>query len=82
MHLQILAVRDRQLDGFMQPFTAQSVGAGVRAFGDMVNDDQSQPYKHPEDYELYHVGTFDPNTGELTPIKPKQVALGTNYRQK
>lgn len=83
--LQVLAIRDRQLNGYMQPFTAHTVGLGLRAFSDLVNANDSEMHKHPEDYELYHVGEFDEQTGILQPCmdangkpQPQQVALATN----
>lgn len=82
--LQVLAVRDRQLDAFTQPFFAPTVGAGIRAFSNHVNEPNSEPNKHPEDYELYHVGEFDPNTGMFTPWEgkgPQQVAIASNLLQ-
>lgn len=76
--LQLLAVRDRQLDAFLRPFAAQSIGQAVRSFRDEINNNQSDMNKHPEDYELYHLGEFQDDTGVITATKPLQVALATN----
>lgn len=85
MKMQALAVRDRQLNGFMQPFFTATIGLGLRAFTDLVNDTSSEMHKHPEDYELYHIGDYDDKTGLLSPTvnpngapEPQQVALATN----
>lgn len=78
----ICAVRDRQLDAFLRPFTAESIGQAQRAFTDEVNRKDSDMYKHPEDYELFQIGTFDTNTGEIqATAKPVQVALASNLFQ-
>lgn len=75
----ICAVRDRQLDAFMRPFAAQSRGQAIRSFGDETNRNGSDLHAHPEDYELYELGTFDDDTGALTPhAKPASIAIATN----
>lgn len=74
----VFAVRDRQLDAFMRPFTAESVGTARRAFQDDANDKDSPVNKHPEDYELYQIGTYDANAGALQPSqKPVLIAIAS-----
>lgn len=75
----LLAVRDRQLDGFMRPFTAESVGQAIRSFRDLANEPGSDINKHPEDYELYQIGTFDTQDGSIEQqAKIKLVAIATD----
>lgn len=77
-----MAVRDRQLDTFMRPFTAQAIGQAIRSFKDETNRKESEINAHPEDYELYQLGTFNEQTGAVTSLdKPLQVALATNLVQ-
>lgn len=76
--LIIIAVRDRQLDAFMRPFVAQSNGQAVRSFRDEINRAGSELNAHPEDYELYLLGTFEETTGEILATKPQQIAIATN----
>lgn len=64
--LHVCAVRDRQLQAFMRPFTAQSKGQAIRAFRDEVNRKDSEIHAHPEDYELFHCGYFDDQNGTLS----------------
>lgn len=75
----IVAVRDRQLDAFMRPFTAATIGQAVRAFSDEVNRQGSELNQHPEDYELYEIGQFDDDTGALLQPHPvKSIAIASN----
>lgn len=75
----IVAVRDRQLDAFMRPFTAATIGQAVRAFSDEVNRQGSELNQHPEDYELYQLGEFDDDTGALLqPLPVKSIAIASN----
>lgn len=76
----VIAVRDRQLNSFMRPFVAQTIGQAIRSFRDEVNRTESELNKHPEDYELYILGTFDDDNGALhqTPDHPTQIAIASN----
>lgn len=72
----VVAVRDRAMDAFMQPFFVPSIGMALRSFGDEVNRSESPMYSHPEDYDLYQIGSYDDATGALSPIPPHQLAIG------
>lgn len=62
---KMFGVRDGKALAFLQPFFSISAGAAIRAFGDAVNESNSVFGKHPEDYVLYELGTFDDNSGEF-----------------
>lgn len=84
MILQIIAVRDRQANIYGQPQAVPNIGAAVRGFGDEINraDKQNTMFMHPEDFDLYHLGSYDDNTGRIEQFdQPKQIAVGANYRQ-
>lgn len=73
--LVLMSVRDSKLDAFVNLFTSPSRAAGARAFSDVVNDPSGSVFKHPDDYTLYQVGTFDDSTGVVTPhTTPEHVA--------
>ena len=40
----------------------QATGQAMRAFEDTVNDVTTQFGKHPEDFTLFEIGTFDDQT--------------------
>lgn len=71
MLLQIVAVRDSAVGAFGQPQYVVSVGGATRGFSDEVNrkDERNAMNAHPEDFELYHLGTYDDQdaTFELLP---------------
>lgn len=71
-----LSVRDRVADSFDQPFFMPHLNVGIRAFSDAINNPESHLSKHPDDYDLYRIGTFDPLTGLLVAETPSQIALG------
>lgn len=68
MILKVFAVRDTKAQAFLQPFYSPSVGSAMRAFSDAVNDKSCPFNKHPEDYLLYEIGTYDDSTAVLSPL--------------
>lgn len=65
MKLVAVAVKDLAVGAFMRPFFVQSRGVANRSFADEVNNAESPMNKHPEDYELYELGSFDEESGRL-----------------
>lgn len=75
----ICSVRDAAINCFLAPFTAKSTNQAARMFGDAINDTNSEMRKHPEDYDLFVVGEFEEETGELLPRdKPELIVRGKN----
>lgn len=72
----ILAVRDSAMRAFMTPIFVPSTGLAVRSFRDEVNREDSPMHKHPSDYELYIIGSFNEDDGSLTPLKPELLIRG------
>lgn len=65
--LTIVAVKDRAVDAYNRPFYVPTIGAAIRSFTDEVNRKESEMQAHPEDYDLYDMGTFCDQTGTFTP---------------
>lgn len=79
---QILAVRDRAVDSFGTPIFVPAVGVAVRSFSDEVNRPESAMSAHPEDYDLFHLGTYDDALGSIACFeKPRQVAIGKDLKR-
>lgn len=80
MKYLVLAVRDRSAECFGQPIFAVSRGGAIRSFGDEVNraSDNNMYNKHPEDFDLFELGTFDDSTGMFDVGVPQQIAVGKN----
>lgn len=52
------------------PFFQPTDGAAVRMFSDLVNDPNTQMGRHPSDFVLFQVGTYDGNVGGLQQATP------------
>lgn len=71
----IVAVSDRAVGAFMNPFFAPSTGAAVRSFRDECNRSDSPMKAHPEDYELHHLGYWDEETGAFEILDNAEVLV-------
>lgn len=76
--MKVVSVRDSAVDAFMNPFVVPAVGAAIRSFSDEVNryDASNAMNKHPDDYDLYEIGSFDPQTGLLESCTPRVLIRG------
>lgn len=82
MNKPVVAVRDRQMGAFMNPFIAPTVGVAVRSFADAVNEKDSGMYSHPEDYELFQLAEFDDVSGKFVCLEtPKSLAIASNFKE-
>jgi len=74
--LSVFAVRDSATDSFGLPIFQSSARSAIRLFSDEVNRPDSLMGLHPEDFELFLIGTFDQDKGILTPLSPEQCCTG------
>lgn len=73
MMMIYFALYDSKALCFLQPFPANSVGAAVRGFDDLVNGEKGPVSMHPGDYQLYEIGTFNDQDGLLKPLTPAKL---------
>lgn len=84
MKLVMCAVKDRQLGAFMTPFFVPSEGVAIRAFIDEVNrkDDANMLWRHPEDHDLYCLGTLQQEDAEFRlESSPRLLLAGSSGRK-
>lgn len=63
MKLYAFTVYDSKVAAYLPPFFMRSVGEAVRSFSDTVNHKESAFNKHPADYVLFQIGSFDDSKG-------------------
>ena len=79
MKLHVVSVRDRAADAFGRPIFVAAIGQAIRSFQDEINrsGENNEMNKHPDDYDLYHLGTWDDESGKFEMLaEPKQLAIG------
>lgn len=70
MITKMFSVFDSKAAFYGTPFFMPNEAMAMRAFGDLVNDQNSSIAKHPEDYSLFFMGIFDDNVGTLKEVVP------------
>ena len=80
---EIFAVYDNKTETYGQPYFAITKGEAIRAFQDIINDITHPLGKHPEDFALYALGTYNDKNGDLEKLKmPKEVGRGLDFVDK
>jgi len=80
MLLHFFSIYDCKSESYMQPFLVRNKGEAIRGFSDLCNDGKSSVSQHPADYTLFHIGTFDDNTGSLNPLaSPVSCGVGIEF---
>jgi hypothetical protein len=73
--LQDFCIFDAKAEAYIEPFKCHAVGQAIRSFMDIIANPQSVIAKHPEDFVLFHLGSWDQFTGSYTSFTtPKPIA--------
>lgn len=70
MQLRSYSVFDNKALCYHAPFFAATDGAAIRSFQELANDLNTTVGRHPGDYSLWCVGTFDDSNGVFHPVLP------------
>ena len=77
MKYPVYSYRDVKV-GFMPPQCDQSDQSAIRGFSYAVNGNNGMMNFAPKDFDLFKVGEFDTDSGELIPCVPVQIASGAS----
>lgn len=82
MKVFVFSILDRATKLYGAPMTFLHQGIALRSFTDQINDPQSDLFRHPQDYDLYELGTFDSETASFVGLhSPKLLARGDNLSE-
>lgn len=76
MKHNIYSVFDTKAGTYTPPFFQHAEPMAIRTFGDCCNDITHTFGKHPEDYTLFCLGTYDDLTGFIDQDAIKSVRTG------
>ena len=80
MILKIYSIYDSKADAYQLPFFHQSTGSAKRSFQDLVNDGESAFARHPEDYTLFELGTWEDSKADFDMYAaPKSLGVAIDY---
>lgn len=74
MILNVYSVRDLTT-GFNQPWCDKSDEAAIRGFGFSINQNDIMGFR-PSDFQLFQIGTFDTEKGDLGTMLPTLIVRG------
>ncbi len=77
----MFVIYDSKANAYMQPWFLTNEPMAMRAFGDLINDPESNAGKHPEDYTLFKIGTFNDTTAEVDWTSPVTLGNGIQYKK-
>lgn len=75
------SIRDNKTASYAKPFFAQNDILATRALHTAVNDPNIQLSMFPEDFDMYHVGEFDDQTGMFETCQPRFVIAAVSLKK-
>lgn len=84
MIFNIVALHDRAANAYARPYYVQALGQAIRSFLDELNRDAAENpmYKHPDDFNLYHLGYYDEDHGTFENLpQPHKIADGKQLKE-
>lgn len=85
MKIEIVAMYDSAAQMFSRPVFVQTTGIAIRSFSDEIkrNAPDNDLFKHPDDFTLYHLGSFDDTMGSFSvPETPIMLVRGKDLAVK
>ena len=75
MTQKAFSIRDSKAGVFNTPFFQKSIGEAERSFDKLTKDSSSMVYQYPDDYDLYYIGEYDDQSGNIKPLDTPQHIL-------
>jgi len=76
MKYHIFTIYDSKAKAYLVPFFLHQDGMALRVFADCVNDTTHQFGKHPEDYILFNIGSWEDDKAIFKTTIPMALATG------
>lgn len=75
--MNFYSIFDKATNAYNPPFLQPTDGAAVRVIKNEMAQQDSMLGKHPHDFELWRLGKFDKDTGEINPTRERVLGLGS-----
>lgn len=79
MKLNLYTIYDNKVQAYMNPFYARTNAEAIRGFATAVNQEGTDFNRWANDYCLYKVATWDPETAELVIMPMENLGLAAEY---
>lgn len=77
MKMEVFSVYDLVTNVFQPPLYAHNAGDALRIIQKYLDGDNNMS-RHPADFALYHLGSFDDGPGLVSPIDPPVQVIAIN----
>lgn len=81
MVLKAFSIFDIKAEVFSPPFFMTTHGEAIRAFKDLANDPNTTVGRHPSDFRLMCIGTFDNCSGKFEAAELASLGFATDYKE-
>ncbi len=72
--MKVYTLKDIKVEVYLPPFIAENHETAERLLLDSASN-ESIIYKHLEDFQIYQIGEFNKDTGELSSVPHKSLGL-------
>lgn len=79
--LNLFTVYDVKRESYLPPFAMRTTNEAIRGFITTLNDEKTDYCRYPQDFTLFHIGTFNDSTCELVIYEAKK-SLGNGVELK
>lgn len=80
---KMFTIYDSKSESYLRPFYCSQKGEAIRLFADEAKNPQSGIGKHPEDYTLFEIGTYDDSDASVVMLDAKiSLGLALEYSSK
>lgn len=79
MTTRFFTVFDSAAGLYLEPFSAPTAEVAIRGFRQAVNKADHQFNLYPDDYTLFEIGSFDPESGEIMGITPHSLGNALTF---
>lgn len=78
--MRLYTVYDSKAEQYSNPIAIRTDGEARRQFSVIATDKNTEIGKHPEDFCLFRIGSFDPETGIITPETGPCIAKAIEFQ--
>jgi len=79
---KVYAIYDAAIKQYEQPFHMRSNAEAVRGWMKIVNDPTTKFHAHPEDFTLFELGEYNPETGQYRNLDtPHSLGVALNFKK-
>jgi len=79
MQRNLYSVYDLKAKSHCNPFVMDNDDCAIREFAIAANDTNSQIGRHPFDYCLYRIASFDYDSGLVVSLQPESLGVAAGY---